>query len=196
MESIINFIKSFHDNAVEWCRGRLWHPRLLVLIWFVYILVNHLIDDKYQSLFGYLNLGIHELGHFVFALFGEFIGILGGSLLQCLVPVISVYMFWRMHDYFGITFCFGWLSTNFFYVATYVADARAMALPLVSPGGGYVIHDWNYLLSRLGILDMDTTLAFLLRFAAVVSMFIFYIAGGYLLYRMFTLKGKLPFPED
>ena len=138
----------------------------------------------YQSLFGALNLGIHEAGHFIFAPFGEFLEILGGSLAQCLAPVIAMYLFYRRRDYFAIAICFGWLSTNFFGVATYAGDARSMALPLVTPGGGPAQHDWFNLLLRLDMLMWDKTLAFIFRCAAFVSMLVCLAGGAYLIYRM------------
>lgn len=42
-----------------------------------------------------LNLGIHELGHMLFRPAGEFLCIAGGTILQLLIPIISVFMFVR-----------------------------------------------------------------------------------------------------
>jgi len=64
-----------------------------------------------------------------------------------LAPVAAAAVFWRQRDWFGIAFCWAWLATNLFSVATYVADARAQQLHLVSPGAGSqdeIIHDWNF----------------------------------------------------
>src|SRR3972149_73432 len=188
MSRMMEFIKSLYGEAVEWCEGRLWHFRLLIVIWFVYILVNHLADPMYQSLFKPLNLGIHELGHFVFRPLGRFLEVAGGSVLQCLAPIISMVMFFVRRDFFAIAFCFGWLSTNLFDVATYVADARDMALPLVNVGGGDAIHDWHYILSDMGMLNADTTLAFLVRIGATISMVISLLAGVWLLWQMFKYR--------
>ena len=40
-----------------------------------------------------------------------------------------------------------------------MADARKMELPLVSSGD----HDWNIILSDLGMLQYDTSIAFVVR---------------------------------
>src|SRR2546422_2587738 len=45
-----------------------------------------------------LDLAIHEFGHPLFGLFGEFIGVLGGTLMQLLMPAIFVGYFWRQGD--------------------------------------------------------------------------------------------------
>ena len=184
-------------SAVEaWCTGRSWLLRLPLLLWFGWILVRHWGSPTYQSLFKPLNLGIHELGHYLFAPLGQFVGIAGGSILQCLAPILSMGMFLRQRDFFAIVVCLGWLSTNIFDVATYAGDASAMALPLVSPGGGDVIHDWNYLLGRLGLLGWDGLLAFVLRVAASADMIATIALGAWLLWTMARLKGSREALDD
>lgn len=161
-------------------------PRLPFLVWFAYLLVRYLQNPRYWNVFSYLNLGIHELGHYVFAFFGTFIHVLGGTLLECLAPLFGVINFYRQRDYFAISVCFGWLSTTLFGVAVYVADARAMELPLVTPLGldTSVTHDWNYLLGSVGLLQYDTALGLLIRCAAVISMLVCLVTGAYLLWNM------------
>ncbi|MBI3726148.1 hypothetical protein HY251_19640 [bacterium] len=171
-------------DALDWCQGRLWPPRALLLLWVAYAVVRHLKDPMYESIIGPLNFGIHELGHFVFRPFGEFVSICGGSLFQCLVPFIGLAMFLRQRDYFAAAFSFGWLSTNLFYVATYCSDARSMQIPLLSPGGGDAYHDWNYILDRMGLLRFDHALAFLMRGAAALSALVFLVVGSWLLWHM------------
>ena len=145
-----------------------------------------------SDIFKGLNLGFHEIGHVVFSPFGMFLGVAGGSLFQCLVPMLSTLMFFRQRDYFGIAFCFAWLSTNLFDVATYAGDARALELPLVTPfkGGEETIHDWNYLLDSMNMLQYDTQIATGLRALAVLSMLAFFWIGGWLLFNMMNTKKK------
>ncbi|MCK9603901.1 MAG: hypothetical protein M0R66_06065 [Candidatus Omnitrophica bacterium] len=176
--------RDIRQEALDWCKGKNWQWRLLILAWFAYVLFRHLNDPMYNSILGALNLGIHELGHFVFGFFGNFLGVLGGTLLQCFVPVLSVANFYRQRDFFAIALSFGWLSTNFFDVARYIADARAMELPLVSPFGMGVIHDWNHLLGRMGLLEYDHMFSFSIKVLAVISMLACLVAGGWLIWQM------------
>lgn len=178
-------------DAREWAQGRLWWARLPLLIYLGYVLARHIANPMYRSMFGGINLGIHEIGHYVFAPFGDFLGAFGGTILQCLAPVISTVVFYRQRDYFAIFFCFGWLSMNLFDVARYVGDARAMALPLVTPGGGYAKHDWNYLLGRMNMLRMDTTFEFILRIAATASMIVCFTASFWVLWQMLRPTGEI-----
>jgi len=108
----------------------------------------------------------------------------GGSILQCLVPIISIFIFYRQRDFFAISISFGWLSTNLFYIATYIADSRSMSLPLVSPFGCEPLHDWNYILGKMGMLNYDTALASFIRLMAIVSMLICLVYGGWLVWLM------------
>jgi len=56
-------------------------------------------------------------------------------------------------------------------LATYMADARAQDLPLLTVGDAeYVIHDWNYLFGRLGVLEHDTQIASAVRMIGWLGM--------------------------
>jgi hypothetical protein len=156
-------------------------------LWILWVWVHHVTTEEYQSLLKGLNLGIHELGHMVFAPLGQFMSVAGGSILQCLVPVIGMLMFVRQRDPFAVFFAFGWLGTCFFDVADYVADARTMELHLVSPfagGDDEIIHDWNWLLSHMGLLTQDQAIAGLFRFAAHASFALCMAGGAWTLWRM------------
>jgi len=185
-EALKEKIYSIRDEAGEWCCGKVWYARIPFLIWFVYILVRHLNDPMYSSIIGALNLGIHELGHLIFYFFGKFLNIAGGTILQLAVPVIGMINFYRQRDFFSISLCFGWFSSNLFDVARYVADARAMNLPLVAPFGGTenAVHDWNYMLSHLGILQFDTVVAFFIKGLAIISMLVCLASGTWLTLQM------------
>ncbi len=95
-------------------------------------------------------------------------------------------MFYHQRDFFAISVALVWLATNFYNVATYIADARAMALPLVTLFGitGDVVHDWNYILEKLGLLQFDTTIAFLVRILGFSLMLTGVVYGGWLILEM------------
>lgn len=178
--------KALKESVTLWCQGKNGFVRLPLLILFVYIFVRHLGDPNYYGLFGAINLGIHELGHVVFFFTGKFLEIAGGTILQLAAPIYGVYNFLKQDDYFAAALCFGWLSTNFFGVATYAGDAHAMALPLVAPFGAplIVIHDWNYLLTQTGLLSFYGEVALFFRFCAILSMGLCLIGGGWMIILM------------
>jgi len=121
------------------------------------------IPDGTAFLHG-LSLGMHETGHLAFAMFGETITVLGGSLLQLLFPVaFAAHFAWRRQPY-AAAVCAWWVAQNGWDVAIYVADARAEELPLV--GGGE--HDWAWLLDRWELLHADHAIAGVLHHGSSV----------------------------
>lgn len=123
------------------------------------------------------NLAFHEFGHVLFRPFGEWMMFLGGSLFQCLLPLVlcGVFVF-RQHDPLGGAVALWWAGQNLVDVAPYIGDARALALPLVGEYTEEIAdarefrHDWHNLLSPLGLLEWDHRLAALAHWGGVLVM--------------------------
>lgn len=100
-----------------------------------------------------VNLIFHEAGHTFFSLFGQFLHILGGSLMQVMVPAgIAVYFFWKGQRY-ASTIALCWAAQSLWDVSIYIKDAQERDLPLL--GGEGVLHDWHFLLLDLNLLRHD-----------------------------------------
>lgn len=114
---------------------------------------------------------IHEGGHLLFRFFGEFLSVTSGTLLQLGVPLaLACYFLFRRQPQ-GVAFCLFFFFEQFLPISTYMADARAKELPLLTIGDGdYVIHDWNYLFSKLGVLQHDVQIAGSVRFIGWIGM--------------------------
>ena len=107
----------------------------------------------------------------ILASFGRRLGalIIDGIIIGIVAFIIAVaLMLLRQRDYFGVAVGGAWLSMSLSNLAVYVADARAEELPLVSLGGGDVVHDWNYLLGSVHLLPHDGQIAGMVRFGAFV----------------------------
>ncbi len=103
-----------------------------------------------------VDLVIHEAGHLFFRWFGECLQVAGGTMGQLFVPAAFTAYFFLRRERLSAAVTLFWLGQNLFNISVYVKDARTMVLPLVSVGGGEdTIHDWNYLLSKLGLLRWD-----------------------------------------
>jgi hypothetical protein len=138
------------------------HNSLLKLGFMGLLLVYGVSGGFDSNRFWLLNgadLAFHEFGHLAFGIFGEFVQFAGGTLMQLLIPFGIALYFLRRTEHYSAAVALFWVAQNFFNIAVYVADARARALPLV--GGG--IHDWAYLLGRMGLLEQDGSIATLLR---------------------------------
>jgi hypothetical protein len=119
----------------------------------------HLIDG--------VNLVIHEAGHIVFMPFGEFIMLAGGSLFQVIMPALFASYFFYHRQPYSAAFVLFWVGESLLNVSVYAGDAVAMQLPLL--GGQDSMHDWNYLLDRLGLLGSTSAIACAIRLAGTVG---------------------------
>ncbi|HTO53412.1 MAG TPA: hypothetical protein VMR50_08495 [Myxococcota bacterium] len=121
-----------------------------------------------------VNLLFHEAGHVFLAPFGAWLHMLGGTLSQLFFPAAAAFQLWREEREFEAWVCGIWLAESAMYMAAYMADAQAMALPLV--GGD--VHDWNWILARLGLLTWCGPLAWLTHgLASVLAVFCLVRAG-------------------
>jgi hypothetical protein len=103
---------------------------------------------------------IHEGGHLLFRFFGQWISVAGGTFLQLFTPFALAVYFALNRQVAGTAFCSFFFFEQFLPISTYMADARAQELPLLTVGDAdYVIHDWNYLFGSLGVLNHDTAIA-------------------------------------
>jgi hypothetical protein len=155
---------------VEWSRAREdWRPvsRGAVLAWLVFYVLFLIYTFKMHGGFLFIdsaNLVVHEGGHLLFGWFGPTLGLWGGTILQWLVPLMLAAYFFRERQPAAFVFCLFFFFENWLYTATYMADARAMALPLVTTGDAdHVGHDWNTIFASLGLLRHDTTIAAIVR---------------------------------
>jgi len=121
-----------------------------------------------------LDLIVHESGHFLFSFFGSFFGAFGGTILQLIFPsfVLAVAIY-RKKILVASLFVF-WIGQSLVNISRYIGDARIQALPLFSPGaafgGGHPVHDWNYLLGKLGLLWADQLISGLIFGLGAVQM--------------------------
>lgn len=150
---------------------RVSYPRLifaaLLTIYFLWIAY----DPMQGSFLDMVDLPIHETGHLIFRLFGEFMMIAGGSLFQVIVPAIFVGYFWWNEKYYSAAIVLFWVGQSIINVYVYAADAVVMQLVLTSglTGSEGTFHDWNYMLTRLGLIGSTKVVAGLIRVAGALT---------------------------
>ena len=134
------------------------------------------------------NLVFHEAGHVLFAPFGQFMRVLGGSLLQFALPLGLAVAFLNQHNPFGAVVCTWWAGENLIDVAPYIADARALQLVLLGGKTGAEVqgHDWEYILATLGWMRFDRSLGLWTHRAGLLMMIGSVIWGGVYLTRHIT----------
>ena len=162
MTWLTELAQGLRDDAREWCVERSWIWRAPILLYLVYAGFRLTIEPRQGTIFSGITFGIHELGHVVFSFLGEFIGVAGGSLAQLLAPAAAGLILLRQRDYFGVAVAGAWLSFSLSELSIYIGDARAQQLDLLGPTSD-PLHDWHYLLSTMGLLKFDGSLAFATR---------------------------------
>lgn len=132
------------------------------------------------------NLLFHEAGHPVVGIFSSRLETYGGTLGQLTFPVVLAVSFWRKGQARAFAASVIWFFENWLNIARYMADARALELPLV--GGGD--HDWNTIFTRWNVLQYDLNIAGAVRFMAWLGMT---TACAWVIWRAWTDRNR---PED
>jgi len=112
-----------------------------------------------------IDLFIHEGGHFVFGFLGRMIYFMGGSLMQVVLPSLTIYVFLKsgFRTLIGTLY---WLGQNLVNVSVYIGDAPYRRLPLISDSA---IHDWNWILGHAGMMDSAATISGVVLVLGIVS---------------------------
>lgn len=134
----------------------------LLALWTLAFL-RHGMDARYlmDSFLHMVHLPFHEAGHVLLMPFGRFLNVLGGSAFQVAIPILCGAAFLlKNRDPFAASVALWWAGQSLMDLAPYIADARALRLPLLGGGTGAEVegHDWEYLLGTLGFLGFDVTL--------------------------------------
>jgi hypothetical protein len=147
-----------------------------VVIGFYFLWIAY--DPMQGSFLDNVDLPIHETGHLICRLFGEFMMIAGGSLFQVIFPAVFAGYFTWQGSYYSAAVVLMWVGQSILNVWVYAADAVKMQLVLTSgfTGSEGSFHDWNYLLTATGLLGSTSAVAGIIRVIGT-----FTIIGGFLI---------------
>lgn len=137
------------------------------------------INYNYPPILGFLffiintiTLLIHEAGHTIFGVFGwNFLAILGGTLMQLLIPFSILITAWWKHQIIVAQTMWFWLGFSWMDTAAYCADAKFQNLPLIGnlPKSA---HDFSNLLSMTGLLDQYRFIAWIFFSVGIICFLI------------------------
>lgn len=132
-----------------------------------------------------VDLVFHEAGHVILMPLGwPFLTSLGGSIGQVAVPLLCAgTLLWKARDPFGASIGLWWTGQSLMDLAPYIGDARALQLPLLGGATGAEVegHDWEAILTALGWLEHDRTLATLAHLAGALLIVVSLAWAGYVL---------------
>lgn len=138
------------------------------LIFYALLLVYLARHFAEMTLLDNLHLPIHEGGHLFFSYFGETLHLWGGTIFQLLIPALLALYFVSQNQLPGTVFCIFAFFHSLTGVATYMSDAIARELPLVTVGAvaDESDHDWFNIFTQLGILPHAVQIGSATRFIA------------------------------
>jgi hypothetical protein len=146
------------------------YPKLILAFLFILYFGWIALDPMQGSFLDNVDLPIHEFGHLLFRLFGEFMSVAGGSLFQVIFPAMFAGYFVWQRSYYSAAVVLFWVGQSILNVWVYAADAVVMKLVLISgfTGSEGSFHDWNYILSETGLLSSTNIIAGVIRFAGTL----------------------------
>jgi hypothetical protein len=176
----------------DYVNGKYWYwyaPLWLFMLGFFVLCATFMIGDRTPNLllypFNLLDFGLHELAHMFAAGLPDIFTAAAGSTTEILWASLLVGVAIYYRAYFAAAFLCSWVTLAFKSAGGYMADARAQQLPLMSLGGSEnVTHDWNFVFSKLGLLEQDKFIGGLYAVIGVLIAFGGLLFGLYLIYRM------------
>lgn len=148
-------------------------PRLVTAViaslYFLSIAYDPMADGLWNFL-SLVDLPIHEAGHLIFRLFGEFMMIAGGSIFQVIVPAAFFGYFVQRRQFFSGAMVLFWVGQSILNVWVYADDAVRMKLVLLTglTGSEGSFHDWNYLFTSTGLMNYHGLISGLIRFSGTI----------------------------
>jgi hypothetical protein len=147
------------------------YPKLVLAVLLGAYFLWIAFDPMQGSFLDNVDLPIHETGHLIFRLFGEFMMVAGGSLFQVIFPAVFVGYFIRQRSFYSAAIVLMWVGQSILNVWVYAADAVKMQLVLTSgfTGSEGSFHDWNYLLDATGLLGSTNAAAGIIRLIGTLT---------------------------
>lgn len=166
---------------------------IVATLYFLWIASNPMMDG-FANFLSFVDLPIHETGHLLFGPFGQFIMVAGGSLFQVIVPLIFAgYFVWDKAPYSAAIVLF-WVGQSILNVYVYAADSIVGKLVLTSGAtlseGSF--HDWNFMLTELGLLSYTDSIAGLIRLIGTLTIL---AAGAISIYLSFGEQAIIEYTD-
>jgi hypothetical protein len=167
------------------------YPKLIFACLFAIYFLWIAYDPMQGSFLDNVDLPIHETGHLLFRPLGEFMSVAGGSLFQIIFPAVFVGYFVWHHKYYSAAIVLFWVGQSILNVWVYAADAVSMQLVLTSglTGSEGSFHDWNYMLTRTGLIGSTKAVAGLIRLGG--TLIILAAAGASFFYAFFPAESEI-----
>lgn len=189
MSLLYSILADLKDRAVYQCERTSPWGRILIFIYGLFISWKALSGEfPIWNPLQFLDLGAHEIGHWITMPLGLGVSVPMGTVGQLAFPLIVGFALWKSQDFFGLSFLFAWYAESLSNVSQYCASAEEMGLVIGAIGSMDLYHDWNYMLSSLGLLSYDQSIASFIKLIAWCSFFCFLTSGIWLIWMNFRCR--------
>lgn len=190
-------LKNIKISIDSYLNGKTWYWYVIPWLFGLYIFVKLLGFDLNEQMPFVVaiphsfNFMLHEMSHILTAFLPQIVSAASGSFSELLLGLLLIYGAFKTYSYFASLFCFLWFMLACFSVSSYMADARAQNIQLVSLGNGFsgsegVVHDWNFIFGELGLLGLDTFISGTIWLTGFMAGLVGLLFGAYLIIRMIS----------
>jgi hypothetical protein len=102
-----------------------------------------------------LYFGLHELAHAFTMSLPSLLTASAGSLSEIAFGILIVFAMIRSRLFFAALYGMIWLGFACKDTGIYMSDATMQELSLFSPFGDNAVHDWNYVFTKLDVIQYD-----------------------------------------
>jgi len=192
-------LKPSKTDIATYVKGKKWYYYLPVWLFGLYLFIKLLQFDPNKQLPFIISIAqafdffLHEMAHIVTAFLPAVLTASAGSLSEILLGTILVVFALKSKAYFTSLICSMWFMLACQSAGTYMADARAQKLSLVSLAGALsgsdtAMHDWHFVFGKLHILQFDTLIGGTVRAVGDLVGLAGLVFTGWLMYQMATKK--------
>lgn len=140
---------------------------------------------------------LHEMAHIVTSFLPAILTAAAGSFSELLLATLLVAMTFRQRSYSAVLISSLWFMLACQSVGTYMADARAQKIELVSlgsalSGGDQAIHDWHFIFGKLHLLPLDGFIGGSVRAVGILAGLSGLIFSAWIMYKMADTANKPP----
>jgi hypothetical protein len=186
------------SNFDEYVQNKDWYwyvPFWLFGLYLFFKLLDFKLGQTAPSFFIAIaqsfNFVLHEMAHLLTGFLPPLITASAGSSSELLLGLSLIVTAFLVRSYFASLFCFLWFMLATQATADYMADARSQNLALVSFGGGDPIHDWNFVFTKLGVLQHDKLIAGMVRGYGIAAGVFGLLLSAWLIIRIMQSKAAI-----
>ena len=180
---------NYLDNLRSSARGKNWALNAIPATLLGWTFMSYALRPDMIGVLDYVSVFVHRMGHTIWGTLMSNTGYyMGGIFFQLMIPLALVEFFRRRSNPFHTAVACGFLCTNFLWLSRYVEGAQDGTFPRGL--GQELLHDWQFILETLGMLQFSGNIAWLMHAGAMLALGACMYSMVYQLYYMVALEER------